>query len=338
MKKIIITALILCCFGSVFAKKVATFPDLLRPGGFLLSDGYLYIRDGITIYIYSAQDFTLIKKFGKEGEGPGEFKRAIYWWGIRGDSLVVQSYQRVSYFSRQGNYIKEMTMRPLCVFYIPVEKHFVGLRNFFEKGVIYYKFRLFAADQEQIKVVLSYKNHYQRNKTINPILDLDWPYFDTYAGKIFIENQALNSIVDVFDVNGDKLFSLGQGLEKVKVTAEDEKKYIEYYKTTPGFKSYYEEHKRFYRFPKYFPLIRSFRFDDNKVYAITYKKTDNYSQFFIYDMKGQRLGEKKVPLRYRDDLNYFPFIIKDGRLYQMVENRETDTWELHVLDLSSNSF
>jgi len=55
-----------------FAKKVATLPELNNPFGLYIDVDRIFITEGVTTYIYSSKDYSLIKKFGKEGEGPGE--------------------------------------------------------------------------------------------------------------------------------------------------------------------------------------------------------------------------------------------------------------------------
>lgn len=61
--------------GFVFGEVVATFSEVMKPGGMKISKDYIYITQGTTIYIYSISDYKLKKKFGKSGEGPKEFNR-----------------------------------------------------------------------------------------------------------------------------------------------------------------------------------------------------------------------------------------------------------------------
>lgn len=337
-KKIILISMIFHGCMNISADTVATFPDLLRVGQPLVSKNYLYLKDGVTIYIHSLSDFKLIKKFGKEGEGPEEFKRAIYWWGVRGDSLVVQSMGRLTYFTLDGRYLKEVKVKALSVFWIPLGKRLVGMRNFLENSLFFYRFRLFDQKQNQLKILVNYPNHYQRNKSVNPVLDDRWPLFDTHDNKIFIENQDKNGIIEVFDYNGAKLFSIGSDLESIKVTPQDEARYIHYYSTTPGFKRYYEEHKKYYHFPAFFPKIRWFCLADKKVYVVTHQKigSNNQINFYIYGMSGKRLEIRTAPLFLSNDITFFPFTIKQDQLYQMVEDSDTEIWELHVSPLKKS--
>ena len=57
-----------------FAEKAAVLPELSDPASFHIDGERIYIVERTTIHIYSSKDYTLIKKFGKRGEGPGEFR------------------------------------------------------------------------------------------------------------------------------------------------------------------------------------------------------------------------------------------------------------------------
>jgi hypothetical protein len=67
-------------------------------------------RWGAAISIYSLKDFKLIKKLRKEGEGPQEFKTFL-GFGLTVDiypgHILVNSIDKISYFSRKGEFIKE---------------------------------------------------------------------------------------------------------------------------------------------------------------------------------------------------------------------------------------
>ena len=55
-------------------QKIIPLPDLIQPHTMVVDKDQLFIRDsGSSIFIYSLSNFSLIKKFGKQGQGPGEF-------------------------------------------------------------------------------------------------------------------------------------------------------------------------------------------------------------------------------------------------------------------------
>jgi hypothetical protein len=39
-----------------------------------------------------------------------------------------------------------------------------------------------------------------------------------------------------------------------------------------------------------------------------------------------------LPLKEQTPLIYFPYCIKDGKLYQLAENEESEEWELYVTE------
>ena len=72
MRKInlLILILLLLLATLVLAAKIVPMPDIVK-ADIIKVDGHdLVIAQGPAISIYSLKDFKLIKKFGKEGEGP----------------------------------------------------------------------------------------------------------------------------------------------------------------------------------------------------------------------------------------------------------------------------
>jgi hypothetical protein len=57
----------------VFAEKITTFPQLQKPEFINVGENLICINEGAVVFLYDLNDFKLIKKFGRNGEGPGEF-------------------------------------------------------------------------------------------------------------------------------------------------------------------------------------------------------------------------------------------------------------------------
>ena len=74
MKRVGLTLLV--CLSGIFLwpEKTAVLPELQRPNMVLADSKQLYVADGASVLIYSLKDLKLRKKFGRKGEGPGEFK------------------------------------------------------------------------------------------------------------------------------------------------------------------------------------------------------------------------------------------------------------------------
>jgi hypothetical protein len=109
MKKMILILLILLVFlftSAAYAGKLAALPGHLVPNALAVGDNYFYITENSTVYVYSMKDFKLVKKFGKKGEGPREFK-GTSTLTVLTDQLMVNSTGKVSFYTIDGTYLKE---------------------------------------------------------------------------------------------------------------------------------------------------------------------------------------------------------------------------------------
>lgn len=86
-------------------------------------------------------------------------------------------------------------------------------------------------------------------------------------------------------------------------------------------------------FPDYFPAVKRILIRDQLLYVLTFKKQDNRYEFFIFDLEGKLLKKSFVPLKDRRFMIPYPFEIHKNKLYQMVENDETEVIELHRFDI-----
>ena len=75
MKRLILVILILVVSLFCYSEKVAVLNEIMKPSLSFAVDGtQLYIPEEGQIFIYSTNDYKLVKKFGKAGEGPQEFR------------------------------------------------------------------------------------------------------------------------------------------------------------------------------------------------------------------------------------------------------------------------
>ncbi|MFC2155329.1 hypothetical protein ACFLRB_02405 [Acidobacteriota bacterium] len=119
MKKCTIMLSLWFVCSLLLSGKVVPLPDLLNPNVIMADNDRLYIADGTSIFIYSAKDFSLLKKFGREGEGPREFLDKIYTIGVQGEYLTVNSVAKLSFFTKDGQFVKgKRTLPSTSVFYL----------------------------------------------------------------------------------------------------------------------------------------------------------------------------------------------------------------------------
>ena len=76
--------------------------------------------------IYSLEDLKLKKKFGKDGEGPKEFKRRANIT-LTSKYLLVNSIARVTFFTKEGEYIKEVNTKTVNLGpFLPIGDNYVN--------------------------------------------------------------------------------------------------------------------------------------------------------------------------------------------------------------------
>jgi hypothetical protein len=111
MRKLLLLLLLLLLFFvsitiPLFPGKVAVLNQLGNPSALYVHKDHLYIIEFPVIYVYSRDDYRLIKKFGRQGEGPGEFIRyaRLHFFD---ETIIVQSQTKFSYFTKDWNFIKD---------------------------------------------------------------------------------------------------------------------------------------------------------------------------------------------------------------------------------------
>ena len=133
MKKTITLSLVLLFIVSIiYSKKLGTLSDIVNPFSITIDSGNVYIVEGPKVYIYSLKDLNFIKKFGKKGEGPEEFRTAPMtnmgniMIDVYSEFILVNSLGKLSYFSKDGKYQKEIRATGNWRSFKLLSKKFVG--------------------------------------------------------------------------------------------------------------------------------------------------------------------------------------------------------------------
>lgn len=336
MKKLSLFILLLVLTNVFTAAKVVTLTDLKRPFFLKADDAFLYITDGPTVSIYSLKDFWLVKKFGREGEGPEEFKldnrnaRGVMISLTEGE-ILVNSVSKLSYFSKDGEFLSETRTNNTGIRFQAVgDNKYVGEGFLTEKNISYSIRNLYDADFIRGKELYRRKSFYQVKGGLNPFYFIS-PAVEVYQDKIFI--NGVDNQIYVFDNTGKKLYTITYEYEKLKVTGEDKKRIDNWYKTYLDMKKFYHLVKGRLEFPEYFPGIRMFHVADNKIYVLTYKKKGDKSEFVIFDIDGGFLKKAMLPFVEKDARVWCPYTIKNETLYQLIEDEKKEDWQLHVTEI-----
>lgn len=337
MKKLIIFLFSLLLFfaGFIFCKKIKTFDELLRPHQIVVDKSQLYIADGPTVYIYSLKDLSFKNKFGKAGEGPEEFKivrnREIIT-DVSSEYIIINSVGRVSFFTKEGTFIKEINTA-FGRNFKPMGKYFVGFHYISRKKRSSGRLKavkIYDSKLNEIKEIYRMEGKYERGKGYRMFSE---PHvFRVYKDKIFLGGQE-DFKIEVLNEKGEKLFFIKQEYERLKVGEKHKNSIINHIDTSPRYKDIRDFFKSVLIFPNDFPAIRNFFVIDGKVYVLTYKKKEENTELFVFDIDGNFIKKTFIPI-VEDNLYVVtnPYVFGDGKLYQLIES-ENEEWELHVHEL-----
>lgn len=317
----------------VFGEEVARLAEINAPETITVDTNQLFITEEASIYIYSLEDFKVQKKFGKRGEGPREFLVTPDAGGlqinVQPDYILVSSIGKISYFTRHGDFIKEIKAPRALALYKPLGKELAGTGFARDSGIVYATINLYDSQLNKIKEIHRHKNPYQVGQKMNPFLTPPLTY--TMDNKIIVDLR--NGPILVFKHTGEKYSTIDYTYDKIKLESIHKKQILDFYRTNPKIKHNWERIKNLIEFPDTFPDIQQCTVKDGKIYAQTYrkkkKKNRNQAEFFIFDLKGKPLKRLFLPLADMNILKPFPYTIKNNKLYQLIEDEKIEEWTLH---------
>ncbi|UCH95944.1 MAG: hypothetical protein JSV88_03615 [Candidatus Aminicenantes bacterium] len=342
MKKMILILLILLFFflftGIAYTGKLATLPDHLVPNALAVGDNYFYITENSSIYVYRMKDFKLIKKFGKKGEGPQEFK-GTPTLTVLADQLMVNSTGKISFYTNDGTYLKEINNIVSGHTFRPLGSRFIGSKSLPDKkGQLWAAVNIYDSSFNKVKEIY-------RQKSIVKINKGWWLFSRTYFKYVVCDNKILIAgdkefVIKVYDHNGIPLPSIKQNYQPVKFTEEHAGKVLDYYRMRPSTRYEYDWWEKHIHFPDYFPAIRDIFKADNLIYVRTFKEKENMQEFFIFAADGKLhrhvflpIAKNNAKLAYPYMRDSAPFAVKNGKLFQLITDDNKEGCELHVFQV-----
>ena len=334
-----VTCLALLSLLNLQAEKVADFEELGQPQGLTIGNGYIYIQERTTIFVYSLKDFKFVNKFGKEGEGPRELKldpvgNPLGVTPYKG-KVYVSSIGKLSIYSKTGEYIKEFKVKPYDGFY-PLGKNYVCLTTApLEENSQKRVFALFLADENFKKGKILYKSDVEVGQNAG----FEFPTTPFYpdvngAVKLFVIAGRDGFAIDVFNTDGEKLYRIKKDEKGLKIPQSYKDKTMKWFKTAPNYKQYYGYFKSRISFKDYYPPIATIIVDKDTIYVLTNKFKKEQRECILLDLEG---NEKKrvylpIPESYGMD-STFHFMFNDHYLYKLEENIDDETWELYRIKI-----
>lgn len=322
-------------------------PEIMKPSTICIADSKLYIIDGSEVHFYTMTGEHL-GKFGKKGEGPGEFVSTLYYpnkIAATKDKLLVESLNKISYFTFKGKFIKDIK-KPVVLNNVTIAgKNFVA-RKVIQSTQKDSKSTVSIYDSKFNKIKDLYEQNFpQQNHDGKRKLDLgqDFLMFVVHDNKIFVERSPEGLLFDVFDFSGNKLYTIGDGSkgtivnDSMKAVLENRLRY------DPQIQKQMTQRKRTWKdmkknmklvFPENLPAVQNFYIAGNRIFVQNSLVKEGEAHFVIMDLKGQQIAEKKMkvyePASFMAKLMGIKFsVCKGNNIYYIQENEDTETWELH---------
>ena len=286
-------------FRLALAKEVVTLPQLVNPQSFFIDieGNRLIAVERVEILIYSLTDFKYQKRFGKAGEGPGEFRLSPAEGynkikvNLQADAILVSSLGKLSIFSKEGNLKQELPIPPQILELKALGRGYVGWRSAFEEGVNYWLVNLYDAKVNKVKELFRMKNTYQRSEGLT-ILARTLLY-ETSRNNVFITSSEELKL-DIFDSSGKYVSSIRQDYNRLKFTPAAREKCLDWFKVEHA--QIYQRLRYHIHFPRYFPSMRALTISD-RIYIITYDQEGEKSGCLIFDKTGKFQARKFLPLK-----------------------------------------
>lgn len=325
-----ILIILICVFFAlpVFGEKIAAFPQVYKPNLIRVGENLVCINEGETVFLFDLKNFSLIKKFGSKGEGPGEFSSDLTI-NILKEKIMIESQGKLSFYSLKGDLIKETPLLPKYRRLKLLEDRYVASSGIVSNGVYHNITIILDADfNEQKTFYHDEAMYHEKKKKTHRASTWD---FDVSEKKCFIVGSS-DFKIDVFNKNGDSLYRISPEYERVEYTQEYIDLWFNRIKRNLGMRAY-QYFKQTVRFPEFFPAIYDLVVDNGHIYVITYRRKENQSEFFIFDLEGKLVKRLFLPVAYRNPTTFNPYTFSRNRFYQLIENEDEEEWELHAIEI-----
>ena len=258
-----------------------------------------------------------LRTFGKHGQGPGEIQgpTRMYLKGGRDIGILDSSNNRFSYFSKEGECLKETSLGKHTVIFraIPDSRGFLYGNTFnFEgnsrKDFIY----KFDPDFNLVMTVATFEQPI-RVRQFTPVRER--LVYQVMPDDRFVWANNTEYILNVLDPSGKLIKKIRKEYAPISVSEKEkerlEREYLEGEPLPPGYK---------FVFPKHYPPIDYLLGDDKgRIYVRTYERdSQGKVKWNVFDEEGRYI------------LNFFHpgedivFVIKNDRIYSMILESEKE--------------
>lgn len=279
------------------------------------NDGYIYILDRKEkkVKVFDSKG-KFVRKFGEQGQGPGEMNMPIFVQITPNNELVVEDAvnRKLMFFSLEGEFLESLSTAKaagLVAILIDSKGNLIG------QAVV-------PAEKKLIREVKKY------DKDLNPLFTIDSLDFTSLIegkinpyrlGSYYVLGREDNIIygypeeyeIRIFNPEGKLIRKILKEYDPVKITKEDQEEFMA---RLPAQAAAIKDR---IEFPKSFPAYQSFSRDDKgRIFVRTFEKGKKEREYFfdVFDEEGIYIAKVL--------LDVDPRIWKGEKLYAIKENED----------------
>ncbi|MGE5340156.1 MAG: hypothetical protein ACM3SY_01625 [Candidatus Omnitrophota bacterium] len=343
MKIILISLMIIYCGIVIFPEKVADLPELNKPHAIECDGENFYIVDDTTAHIYSIKGCKHLGSFGRRGEGPYELNTPFYSPAkilLLNDRVMLSSDYKLVVYTKKGKPIDEKVFRQGYDDLIPFKNNYVGVDvEVNERLLRTSKILLISPDFKTKKTLITF---------VNPPIGIPnrmgWALpLDTFINvandNLYVFNMQQDKEIFVFNSEGKQIKRLTVALPKIKVTEAVKNDMVDYLKSIGYGKVLRvrnEEIKNRCFFREYLSTAKLCKIKDGIIQLETYERKDGKYQIVLMDLNGKIIKKLFLPIPTYgliEGSRFFSYCFDKNTYYYLVDNDETENWELHKIVL-----
>lgn len=332
--------IILMCVN-LSPEKIAEFENVYKPSMMDIANGEIFILDGFSIKVFSLGDYSFLREFSKQGEGPGEINAmndTDLTMIVKGKKILLNSVHKIIIFDKSGKVIREKKFRELVVEAIPFKKGYVITFNKWIDATAHAITKIYDESLDEVKGI--YKARLPQSYKIQKF---SIPPLTTYVrctkDKIFMFDQNKDTI-SVYNHKGDPQGEIAFKHERVIANKAFKNKVLKDLNEKRNKKIPEDAFKKFLGMvyiPEILPVFKNSWIIDDRIYIHTWREKGNKGEFIILDMSGKVKDKKLLPGSTQLKIKLNPtstFTFYEGEYYYLLENLDQEEWELHKMKLN----
>jgi hypothetical protein len=252
----------------IWSSQPTLLPELLRPAKIEVGKDQIYVVEDATIYVYSLKDLKMKLKFGKKGEGPGEFPIGRHF-NInliniipQKNYVLVNSRNKIIVFDKNGRFLSEKkTVQGFGSRILPFGNQYIGTQfTGFRQREPALAINIYDKDLNKIKEMFKVPVNFggmmgRSNRKINEFSSVFG--YDTGNNKIYLFHSQ-DFVINILDSHGHEEMPIVVDYARIKISSEMESKMMDYYEKV-RYRNNWEQVKDRIELPGRFPAIQSIK-------------------------------------------------------------------------------